>query len=111
MTEKKINKIVLAYSGGLDTSVMLHWLRARYGCEVVCYCADVGQGEELAGLEEKAKATGSGLGPGYEPYGDRHFLRDHAAEVGGQRRIVIARNPDPVAPRLQSRDGVPVGIR
>src|ERR671929_2438431 len=58
MTEK-IKKIVLAYSGGLDTSVMLHWLRERYGCEVVCYCADVGQGEELDGLEEKAKRTGA----------------------------------------------------
>ncbi|HEV3469504.1 MAG TPA: argininosuccinate synthase [Pyrinomonadaceae bacterium] len=54
-----VRKIVLAYSGGLDTSVMLHWLRARYGCEVVCYCADVGQGEELAGLEEKALRTGA----------------------------------------------------
>ena len=59
MAEQKINKIVLAYSGGLDTSVMLHWLKARYDCEVVCYCADVGQGEELAGLEEKARATGA----------------------------------------------------
>ena len=58
MTEK-IKKIVLAYSGGLDTSVMLHWLRATYGCEVVCYCADVGQGEELAGLEEKALKSGA----------------------------------------------------
>jgi len=57
--EKQIKKIVLAYSGGLDTSVMLHWLRERYGCEVVCYCADVGQGEELAGLDEKARATGA----------------------------------------------------
>jgi argininosuccinate synthase len=56
---KQVNKIVLAYSGGLDTSVMLHWLRERYGCEVVCYCADVGQGEELTGLEEKARATGA----------------------------------------------------
>jgi argininosuccinate synthase len=55
----KIKKIVLAYSGGLDTSVMLRWLREEYGCEVVCYCADVGQGEELAGLEEKAKRTGA----------------------------------------------------
>src|SRR5438067_1574207 len=54
-----MKKIVLAYSGGLDTSVMLHWLRAEYGCEVVCYCADVGQGEELAGLEEKALRTGA----------------------------------------------------
>src|SRR5687767_7662273 len=54
-----INKVVLAYSGGLDTSAMLLWLKETYGCEVVCYCADVGQGEELSGLEEKAKATGA----------------------------------------------------
>ena len=56
---KKINKIVLAYSGGLDTSVMLHWLKHNYNCEVVCYCADVGQGAELSGLEDKARATGA----------------------------------------------------
>lgn len=54
----KIRKIVLAYSGGLDTSVMLHWLKATYGCEVVCYCADIGQKDELDGLEEKALRTG-----------------------------------------------------
>ena len=59
MTEKKINKIVLAYSGGLDTSVMLRWIRERYGCEVICYCADVGQGEELDGLDAKARETGA----------------------------------------------------
>jgi argininosuccinate synthase len=59
MTEKKINKIVLAYSGGLDTSVMLRWIKERYGCEVVCYCADVGQGEELEGLDAKARETGA----------------------------------------------------
>ncbi|HKN83877.1 MAG TPA: argininosuccinate synthase [Pyrinomonadaceae bacterium] len=58
-TDKKINKIVLAYSGGLDTSVMLRWLKEHYQCEVVCYCADVGQGEELSGLEKKALATGA----------------------------------------------------
>lgn len=52
-------KIVLAYSGGLDTSVMLHWLKEQYGCEVVCYCADVGQGQELEGLEAKALASGA----------------------------------------------------
>ncbi|HJP95707.1 MAG TPA: argininosuccinate synthase [Pyrinomonadaceae bacterium] len=56
---KKIRRIVLAYSGGLDTSVMLRWLKEHYQCEVVCYCADVGQGEELSGLEEKALATGA----------------------------------------------------
>ncbi len=57
--EKKVKKIVLAYSGGLDTSAMLLWLREKYDCEVICYCADVGQGEELNGLEEKAKKTGA----------------------------------------------------
>jgi argininosuccinate synthase len=59
VTKNAINKIVLAYSGGLDTSVMLRWLKQRYGCEVVCYCADVGQGDELSGLEEKALASGA----------------------------------------------------
>ncbi|MCM3903636.1 MAG: argininosuccinate synthase [Pyrinomonadaceae bacterium] len=59
MSQKRINKIVLAYSGGLDTSVMLRWLKEEYGCEVVCYCADVGQGEEMDGLEAKALATGA----------------------------------------------------
>ena len=57
--EKKIKKVVLAYSGGLDTSVMLRWIKERYDCEVVCYCADVGQGEELEGLEAKARETGA----------------------------------------------------
>jgi len=57
--ETKIRKIVLAYSGGLDTSVMLRWLKEQYGCEVICYCADVGQGQELEGLEAKALATGA----------------------------------------------------
>ncbi len=59
MSDSKINKIVLAYSGGLDTSVMLHWLKEQYQCEVVCYCADVGQGAEMDGLDEKAKASGA----------------------------------------------------
>src|SRR5918911_1295797 len=59
MTQNKINKIILAYSGGLDTSVMLRWIKERYNCEVVCYCADVGQGEELDGLDAKARETGA----------------------------------------------------
>lgn len=59
MSNKEIKKIVLAYSGGLDTSVMLRWLKEHYQCEVVCYCADVGQGAEMDGLDEKAKATGA----------------------------------------------------
>ena len=52
-------KIVLAYSGGLDTSVILRWLIETYHCEVIAFAADVGQGEELAGLEDKALATGA----------------------------------------------------
>lgn len=57
--DKKIRKIVLAYSGGLDTSAMLLWLKETYGCEVICFTADVGQGEELEGLKEKALKTGA----------------------------------------------------
>src|SRR6266478_3591998 len=57
--EQKIKKIVLAYSGGLDTSVMLKWIKEHYSCEVVCYCADVGQGAEMEGLEAKALETGA----------------------------------------------------
>ncbi len=57
--DKKINKVILAYSGGLDTSAMLLWIKETYGAEVVCFCADVGQGEELDGLEEKALKTGA----------------------------------------------------
>ena len=52
-------KIVLAYSGGLDTSVLVRWLKDHYNAEVVTFAADVGQEEELEGLEEKAKATGA----------------------------------------------------
>jgi argininosuccinate synthase len=59
MGGSNIRKIVLAYSGGLDTSVILRWLKDHYGCEVVTYCADVGQAEETAGLEAKALATGA----------------------------------------------------
>ena len=50
----KIKKIVLAYSGGLDTSVILRWLQLQYGCEVVTFTADLGQGEELEEAQEKA---------------------------------------------------------
>ncbi|OPX36347.1 MAG: argininosuccinate synthase [Desulfobacteraceae bacterium 4484_190.2] len=56
---EEIKKIVLAYSGGLDTSVILHWLQDTYKCPVVAYAADVGQGEELDGVMEKALKTGA----------------------------------------------------
>ncbi len=56
----KVNKVVLAYSGGLDTSVIVPWLKENYGCEVVTFTANLGQGdEELVGLEEKAIASGA----------------------------------------------------
>ncbi len=55
-----IKKVVLAYSGGLDTSAIVPWLIEHIGCEVICFCGDVGQGaEELAGVAEKAKASGA----------------------------------------------------
>ena len=54
-----VKKVVLAYSGGLDTSVILRWLIDIYGCEVIAFCADLGQGEELAPVEEKAQAVGA----------------------------------------------------
>ena len=59
MARQTIKKLVLAYSGGLDTSVILRWVKDYYDCEVVAFCADVGQAEELAGLEEKALKTGA----------------------------------------------------
>ncbi|MBW7835946.1 MAG: argininosuccinate synthase [Sphingomonadales bacterium] len=55
---RKINKVVLAYSGGLDTSVILKWLQETYGCEVVTFTADLGQGEELAPARKKAEMAG-----------------------------------------------------
>jgi argininosuccinate synthase len=57
--KEKINKIVLAYSGGLDTSVILTWLKETYNCPVVAYAADVGQGDEVTGIREKAFKTGA----------------------------------------------------
>ncbi len=73
---KKVEKVVLAYSGGLDTSVILRWLKEKYSCEVVAWCADVGQAEELDGLEAKAKATGA---VGYVQMDLREsFVRDFA---------------------------------
>ena len=56
---EKIKKIVLAYSGGLDTSVILPWLREKYGCEVIAFAAELGQGSELVGVKKKALASGA----------------------------------------------------
>src|SRR3990172_5250455 len=56
---KNVKRVVLAYSGGLDTSVIIAWLREVYGCEVVAFVADMGQGAEIKGLKKKAIATGA----------------------------------------------------
>ena len=57
--KQQVKKVVLAYSGGLDTSVIVPWLVENYGCEVICFCANLGQEEELSGLEAKAIASGA----------------------------------------------------
>ncbi|MBW4435684.1 MAG: argininosuccinate synthase [Pleurocapsa minor GSE-CHR-MK-17-07R] len=64
--KKDVKKIVLAYSGGLDTSVILKWLQNNYGAEVICFTADLGQDDELEGLEEKCLKTG----------GSKLYIRD-----------------------------------
>ncbi len=59
MSKKEVKKVVLAYSGGLDTSVIVHWLKDKYNCEIICFTADLGQEDELTGLEAKALASGA----------------------------------------------------
>lgn len=74
---KNIKKVVLAYSGGLDTSVIVPWLKENYGCEVITFTADLGQGEsELVGLEEKALASGASRA--YIVDLREEFLREYA---------------------------------
>jgi argininosuccinate synthase len=57
--KKEVKKVVLAYSGGLDTTVILHWLKENYKCKVITFTADLGQEDELEGLEEKALSSGA----------------------------------------------------
>ena len=73
--DMKIKKAVLAYSGGLDTSVLIPWLKENYGCEVVAVSGDVGQGTELDGLEEKALKTGASKL--YVMYLTKEFVDDY----------------------------------
>jgi len=58
MSQQTVKKVALAYSGGLDTSVILQWLRDTYHCEVVTFTADIGQGEEVEPARAKAQAMG-----------------------------------------------------
>ncbi len=59
MPKQKAGKVVLAYSGGLDTSVIVPWLKNNYDCEVICVCANIGQGDDLSGIEAKAIKSGA----------------------------------------------------
>ena len=75
-------KIVLAYSGGLDTSVILRWLKENYQAEIVAFCADIGQEEELAGLDAKALSTGAAkcvIDDLREEYPDVHVIQEGSA--------------------------------
>jgi len=58
MKPQRIKKIVLAYSGGLDTSVILKWLQETYQAEIIAFCADLGQGEDLKAVKAKARSLG-----------------------------------------------------
>jgi argininosuccinate synthase len=77
-----IKKIVLAYSGGLDTSIIVTWLKENYDCEVICFTADVGQGEELSHLPEKAMATGA----------SKIFIEDLTDEFAGDYLFKLLRS-------------------
>ena len=84
MADKPVKKVVLAYSGGLDTSIILKWLQTEYGAEVVTFTADLGQGEELEPAREKALTAG-------------HQAREHLHR--GPARGVRARLRLPDVPR------------
>jgi len=75
MTEAKVNKVVLAYSGGLDTSIILKWLQDTYDCEVVTFTADLGQGEEVE--DARAKAVAGGVNSIYIEDLREEFVRDY----------------------------------
>lgn len=77
MATRDIKKIVLAYSGGLDTSIILKWLQTTYGCEVVTFTADLGQGEELAPAREKALMLGIKPGNIFIEDLREEFVRDY----------------------------------
>jgi len=78
-SQKKVDKVVLAYSGGLDTSVILHWIKATYGAEVVAFTADIGQGEEVDVARSKALATGASAA--YAVDLQREFVEDFVFPV------------------------------
>ena len=78
-TKKTVKKVVLAYSGGLDTSIILKWLQTTYGCEVVTFTADLGQGEEL----EPARAEGAAA----RHQEGKHLRRGSARRIRARLRL------------------------
>ena len=76
-TDKDIKRVVLAYSGGLDTSIILKWLQETYGCEVVTFTADLGQGEELEPARQKARAARHQAGAIFIEDLREEFVRDY----------------------------------
>ncbi|MGP1408498.1 argininosuccinate synthase domain-containing protein, partial [Selenomonas sp.] len=76
MAKVKVKKVVLAYSGGLDTSVIIPWLKENYdGCEVIAACVDIGQGDEVAPVHDKALK--SGASKAYVEDLTQEFLEDY----------------------------------
>ena len=69
-------KVILAYSGGLDTTAIIPWLKENFDYEVICCCVDVGQGNELDGLEERAKYSGALYYENYNP--DEELIIDNS---------------------------------
>jgi argininosuccinate synthase len=92
MSKTSVKKVVLAYSGGLDTSVIVPWLKENYGCEVVCFTADVGQEDELGGLEAKALASGASqfvLHDVKEEFAQEHLFRLLRAGAIYERKYLL----------------------
>jgi tRNA U34 2-thiouridine synthase MnmA/TrmU len=104
MKKSEIKKVVLAYSGGLDTSVIIPWLKENYNnCEVIAVSGNVGQGDELEGLEEKAKKTGASKlyvrGPDRRVCGRLHH--PHHEGRRGLRGLSAGHQPRPALHRQE----------
>src|SRR5688572_32758381 len=85
-TKPAVKKCVLAYSGGLDTSIIVPWLKNNYNCEVICFCANLGQADELEGLEAKALASGASKCYVFDLREERS--EEHTSELQSQSNLV-----------------------
>ncbi len=101
----KPKKVALAYSGGLDTSIIIPWLKETYGCEIVAICGDIGQGgDELAGIVEKAKDTGAS-----EVFVED--MRQRTGERPAQGRDRLVSNQRPESRLSHDQGGVALRLR